>query len=113
MSRRAVHQDAYYKKITPQIKRALTFFIEAIPLLRPRSFNVRVETLPPVLMWTDASFESGVGKGGLVALVRDGKCRALRWCSLYAWPCRPAPGPGFPRRAFRHQPGLDPRTYST
>jgi hypothetical protein len=60
-------------KVTPPIKRALDFFIEIVPLMRVRTFSVGSEALPPVLIWTDASFEGGKGKGGLVALVRDGK----------------------------------------
>jgi len=59
--------------VTPEIKRSLDFLIDAIPQLRRRVFSTALDTRPPVLIWTDASFnqETMIGMGGLTALVRE------------------------------------------
>ena len=54
------------RKLTPSLRCALQFFTHLLPKLPDKRISARKTSAPPVLVWSDASFENGHGQLGWV-----------------------------------------------
>ena len=64
-------RDAGRASLTPALVRALSFFITLLNNMPDREISLGSQGRPPILVWSDASWEGGIGRLGFVVYDPD------------------------------------------
>ena len=63
------NSDEADTELMPSTRRALRYLRDVVTHLPPKEYNLREDPRPPVLIWSDAMYASGKGKGGFVVYI--------------------------------------------